>query len=152
MRYPLAILTLLLPMTLAHAATPAEILESHTAQAKQENPAFKGFSATAGDRFYHAAVKHSSGKQLSCASCHTDNPKNAGKHERTSKEILALSPAANKQRFSDPANVEKWFKRNCQDVLERACTAQEKGDFIAYVLSVKLRRPTCRINLPAGSA
>ena len=137
MRHALAILTFLLPIGIAQAASPAEILESHTAQAKQENPAFKGFSAAAGDRFYHAAVKHSSGKQLSCATCHTDSPRNAGKHERTSKEILPLSPTANKQRFSDPANVEKWFKRNCQDVLERACTAQEKDDFIAYVLSVQ---------------
>jgi hypothetical protein len=53
------------------------------------------------------------------------------------RQRLPLSPTANKQRFSDSANVEKWFKRNCQDVLERACTAQEKGDFIAYVLSVQ---------------
>ncbi len=137
MRYTLAILSLLLPMAMTHAASPAEILESHAAQAKQENSVFKGFSASAGDRFYHAAVKHSSGKQISCASCHTDNPKNTGRHERTSKEILPLAPTANKARFSDPANVEKWFKRNCQDVLERACTTQEKGDFIAYVLSIK---------------
>ena len=124
-------------MATANAAGPAEILDSYTAQAKKENASFKGFSASAGDRFYHAAVKHSSGKQISCASCHTDSPKNAGRHERTSKEILPLAPAANKQRFTDLANVEKWFKRNCQDVLERACTAQEKGDFIAYILLIK---------------
>jgi len=51
-----------------------------------------------------------------------------------------MAPSANPQRFADAADaakVEKWFKRNCADVLKRACTAQEKGDFMAYLLSVK---------------
>ena len=56
---------------------------------------------------------------------------------KTGKEVAPLAPAANAERFASPAKVEKWFKRNCQDVLERPCTAQEKGDFIAYLLSVK---------------
>jgi len=120
-----------------HAASPGELLQDYAAQARKEDPAFKEFSASAGDRFYHASVKHSSGRQLSCATCHTDNPRNAGKHDKTSKEIPALAPAVNKARFADSGNAEKWFKRNCQDVLERACTAQEKGNFIAYILSVK---------------
>jgi len=33
--------------------------------------------------------------------------------------------------------VEKWFKRNCNDVLGRACSAQEKADFTAYMISLK---------------
>jgi hypothetical protein len=51
--------------------------------------------------------------------------------------IEAMAISVNPQRFSDEAKVEKWFGRNCKDVLERACTAQEKGDFIAYLLSIK---------------
>ena len=47
-----------------------------------------------------------------------------------------MAPAANPQRFSDAAKVEKWFKRNCNDVLGRACTAQEKGDVLAYLMSL----------------
>ncbi|HEY7742809.1 MAG TPA: DUF1924 domain-containing protein, partial [Burkholderiales bacterium] len=97
----------------------------------------KEFSASAGEKFYHASVKHSSGRQISCATCHTGNPRNAGKHEKTAKEIPPLAPSVNKARFTDLGNAEKWFKRNCQDVLERACTTQEKGNFIAYILSVK---------------
>ena len=120
-----------------YAATPQEILNSYIPQAKQENPAFKAFSASRGEQFYHAKRAHSGGKQMSCAACHTDNPKNAGNHAKTRKEILPLAPAINKERFTDSAKVEKWFKRNCQDVLERSCTAQEKGDFIAYLVSVK---------------
>ena len=119
------------------AASPDELLQGYAAQAKKENPAFKEFSAGAGEKFYRASVKHSSGRQISCATCHTDNPRNAGKHEKTGKEIPPLAPSVNKARFTDSGNAEKWFKRNCQDVLERACTAQEKGNFIAYILSVK---------------
>jgi len=33
--------------------------------------------------------------------------------------------------------VDKWFKRNCNDVAKRACTAREKGDVLAYLMSVK---------------
>lgn len=133
-----AILFIALGMVLnAYAAVPQEILSSYIPLAKQENPAFKEFSAGRGEQFYHVKRVHSSGRQMSCAACHTDNPKNAGSHAKTHKEILPLAPAINKERFTDPAKVEKWFKRNCQDVLERPCTAQEKGDFIAYLLSVK---------------
>ena len=125
----LAALALALP-GLASAAHP--IQDSYRAQAKQDNPAFKDFSAAAGQKLYN-----NKGAELSCASCHTDSPLAAGKHAKTNKDILPLAPAANPKRFSDAAQVEKWFKRNCNDVLSRACTAQEKGDFMAYVLSVK---------------
>ena len=125
----LAALALALPL-LASAANP--IQDSYRAQAKQDNPAFKDFSAAAGQKLYT-----SKGAELSCASCHTDSPLAAGKHAKTNKDILPLAQAANPKRFSDAAQVEKWFKRNCHDVLSRACSAQEKGDFMAYVLSVK---------------
>ena len=121
----------------AHAATSQTLMNSYLAQAKQENPQFKEFSASRGEQFYHAKRAHSSGKQMNCATCHTDNPRSVGAHAKTRKEIQPLAPSVNQARFSDAAKVEKWFKRNCQDVLERACTAQEKGDFIAYVSSVK---------------
>ena len=124
----LACLALALP--LAAAANP--ILESYRAQAKQENAAFKDFSVAAGQKFYSTK-----GAELSCASCHTDSPKLEGKHAKTNKAIAPMAPSVNPKRFSDAANVEKWFKRNCSDVLKRACSAQEKGDFMSYVLSVK---------------
>ena len=120
-----------------HAATPQTLMDGYLAQAKQESPTFQEFSASRGEQFYHAKRAHSSGKQINCATCHTDNPKSVGAHAKTHKEIQPLAPSVDKERFSDTAKVEKWFKRNCQDVLERACTAQEKGDFIAYVSSVK---------------
>ena len=121
----------------AAQAAPQDLVQGYAAQAKQENPQFQGFSATRGEQLYHAKRTHSSGKTLSCATCHTDHPKTTGRHEKTGKEIPPLAPVANKDRLSDPAKVEKWFKRNCQDVLERACSAQEKGDFLSYLISIK---------------
>ncbi len=120
----------LLILPLSVAANPVQ--EGYRAAAKQENPAFKDFSAQRGQALYTAK----SG-DLACATCHGDDPKGQGKHAKTGKVIAPLAPAANGERFSDAAKVEKWFKRNCGDVLTRSCTAQEKGDFIAYLLSVK---------------
>lgn len=106
------------------------IQDSYRAAALQENPAFKEFSAIAGRKLYTTKVG-----ELACASCHTDSPMMEGRHVKTNKVILPMAPSANPRRISDAANVEKWFKRNCNDVLKRSCTAQEKGDFIAYLLS-----------------
>lgn len=126
----LAVVTLAIALPLAAAANP--IQDSYRAAAKQENPGFKDFSATRGQAFYNAKSGDSS-----CASCHSDSPKAHGKHAKTGNDIQPMAPSANAQRFTDAAKVEKWFGRNCKDVLNRACTAQEKGDFIAYLLSVK---------------
>jgi cytochrome c553 len=108
------------------------IQDSYRAAAKQENGAFTDFSATRGEAFYKAKTG-----DTACATCHGDSPKAHGKHATTGKDILPLAPSANAERFTDAAKVEKWFKRNCNDVLKRACTANEKGDFIAYLLTVK---------------
>ena len=116
----------------ASAATPADIQKSLEAAARANAPGFSGFSAERGKQFFSSTH----GNDWSCASCHTSSPMATGKHAKTGKEIAALAPAANPQRFSDAAKVEKWFKRNCNDVLGRACTAQEQGDVLAYLLSL----------------
>ncbi len=116
----------------ALAETPSQVLASIQNEAKS-TPGFQGFSAARGESFFK--TKH--GKDSNCASCHTDNPAAQGKHSTTGKPIQPLAPSANAERFSDPAKVEKWFKRNCNDVLGRVCTAQEKGDVLAYLLTIK---------------
>lgn len=118
------------------ATTSQELLKQYAVQAKQENTAFAGFSAERGASFYHAERTHSDGKKVSCSTCHTADPRQQGK-TRANKVLEPLAPIVNSQRFTDAAKVEKWFGRNCKDVLERACTAQEKGDYIQYLLSVK---------------
>ena len=92
-----------------------------------------GASAQRGELFFKATH----GGEWSCASCHTANPLAPGKHAKTGKTIAPLAPAANPQRFTDAAAVEKWLRRNCNDVLGRPCTAQEKGDVTQYLMSLK---------------
>ncbi|MDP3088484.1 MAG: DUF1924 domain-containing protein [Methylotenera sp.] len=121
---------------IAFAATPQELLKQYAVQAKQENPAFTGFSADKGASFFKAERMHSDGKKVSCETCHTADPRNQGK-TRANKVIEPMAPSVNTQRFTDVAKVEKWFGRNCKDVLERNCTLQEKGNYIQYLLSVK---------------
>ncbi len=77
------------------------------------------------------------GGEWSCASCHTDKPTQAGRHAKTDKPIAALAPTANAERFTDAAKVDKWFRRNCNDTLNRACSPQEKADVLAWLLSLK---------------
>ncbi|HOY70869.1 MAG TPA: DUF1924 domain-containing protein [Methylotenera sp.] len=120
----------------AFAATPQELIKQYESQAKQENTTFTSFSAERGAAFFKTERVHSDGKKVSCATCHTADPRNQGK-TRANKVIEPMAVVANPKRFTDAAKVEKWFGRNCKDVLERACSAQEKGDYIQYLLSVK---------------
>ena len=114
----------------AQAAQPGELLANYEAAARRENPAFSGASASRGEQFFNA--RH--GNEWSCASCHGASGTAQGKHAKTGKVIAPLSPMANPERFADAARAEKWFKRNCNDVLGRACTSVEKGDVLAYLL------------------
>jgi mono/diheme cytochrome c family protein len=117
----------------ASAATPLEQQKRLEAEARAANPAFRGFSAQQGERFF----KDTHGGDWSCASCHTANPLTPGKHAKTGKPIAPLAPGANPERFTQAATVDKWFRRNCNDVLGRVCTAQEKGDVLQYLTSLK---------------
>lgn len=122
----------------AHAkakVTPENLLKTYEGQAKQNISGFKGFSADRGKAFYNTENKNKKGETVSCATCHTVDPTKQGK-TRVGKSIEPMAPSVNKERFTDPAHVEKWFKRNCKDVYDRECSLQEKGDFMAYLLSL----------------
>ena len=111
----------------AMAATPAELLAAYTAQAGQ--PA----NAARGETFFKA----SHGQEWQCTSCHGKSPMLGGRHASTDKAIEPLAPAANAKRFTDSAKVEKWFRRNCKDVLARECTAVEKADVLAWLITLR---------------
>ena len=113
----------------AHAAQPGELLSGYQAEARKADAAFSA-SAARGERFFNAPH----GREWSCASCHGNPPTGQGRHATTGKAIAPLAPAANPARFADAAKVEKWFRRNCNDVLGRACTPAEKADVLAFVL------------------
>lgn len=90
-------------------------------------------SAERGQAFFEG--RH--GGDLSCSSCHGMPPTGPGKHASTGKPIDPLAPAFNPARFTDTAKVDKWFTRNCKDVLTRECSASEKADVLAWLASLK---------------
>jgi hypothetical protein len=112
---------------LAAAATPQEILQGYAAAGGGAPQPARG------QAFFNATH----GREWSCASCHGIPPTQQGKHATTGKAIAPLAPAFNPQRFTDQAKVEKWFRRNCGDVVGRECTAGEKADVMAWLLSLK---------------
>jgi len=89
--------------------------------------------ARRGEAFFGA--KH--GNTWSCASCHGLPPNTAGQHADTGKRIAPLAPSVNPKSITRTAKVEKWFRRNCMDVLARECTPGEKADVLAYLGSLK---------------
>ena len=123
-----AVLCLALGGAAVAADTSAtEQLQRWTAEAKAPGSADKG-------KVFFSA-KH--GGEWSCASCHNAPPTTEGKHATTGKPIAPLAPGFNPKAFTDTAKVDKWFRRNCKDVLSRECTAPEKADVMAYLLSLK---------------
>lgn len=93
-------------------------------------------SAEAGKSFYTRKITVK-GKEISCSTCHTDNPAAEGKHIENGKAIKPLAPSANASRFSNLDKVEENFTKHCIDVRGKDCTAQEKADYITYLLTVK---------------
>ena len=73
----------------------------------------------------------------SCSSCHGAPPVGDGEHASTGKRIAPLAPAFNPDAFTSQRRTDKWFRRNCNDVLDRTCTDQEKANVLAYLLSLK---------------
>lgn len=114
-------------MNAATAATPAELAAGYAAQAGAPAQAARG----------QQLFTTSHGREWRCASCHGDTPVGTGKHASTGKAIEPLAPAANARRFTDPAKVEKWFRRNCNDVMGRECTPAEKADLIAWLSTLQ---------------
>ena len=71
-----------------------------------------------------------------CATCHGEDLRHAGKHATTQKPIEPMAPSANVTRYADASKVEKWFLRNCKWTWGRECSAQEKGDLLQYLRSL----------------
>ena len=111
----------------AHAAMPADIARGY------EQQAGSAAQAARGQQFFNATH----GGQWRCASCHGALPTTPGQHAATGKAIAPLAPAFNPARFTDATKVEKWFGRNCRDVVGRECTPAEKADVVAWLMSLK---------------
>jgi uncharacterized protein DUF1924 len=115
-------------------AYSSSLLDEYANQAQQENASFKGFSAERGKVLYLTNYATGKAETPACTSCHTKSPTQSGS-TRAGKTIAPLAVSVSPDRFTDKRKVEKWFRRNCNSVLGRACSATEKGDFITFMLT-----------------
>lgn len=128
-----ALFSLIVPIT-ASAGPREDLLDGYASAARANVAGFTTFSAARGEKLYRD--RHAGGKPdtPSCTSCHADNPRQPGQ-TLTGKAIDPVAVSVSPTRYTDPAKVEKWFKRNCKEVLGRECTPTEKGDWITWMIS-----------------
>jgi hypothetical protein len=110
-------------------------MDTLSAEAKAANPSFTGFDAKRGEAIFLSKHTGKKGSEMSCTTCHTTNLKNGGQNVNTNKPITALAPSANPARLTDVAEVEKWLRRNFNDVFAREGSALEKGDVLTYIIN-----------------
>ncbi len=115
--------------TSATAGPRDDLLAQYAAAAK-----VAGFSAERGQDLHTLNAAGGKPNTPSCTTCHATNPREAGR-TLSGKPIDATAVSVTPARYTDPAKVEKWFKRNCNEVLGRECTPQEKGDWLTYMIS-----------------
>ena len=121
--------------SLAASAGPLEDqLTAYSTAAKASNPAFAGFSTARGEKLHVTKFAQGKPDTPACTSCHGPDLRATGQ-TLTGKCIDPMALSVSPSRYADPAKVEKWFKRNCNEVLGRECTALEKGDWLTFVSS-----------------
>lgn len=113
----------------AFAGLPLEPAGLAAYQREAGSPA----DAERGRRFWTAEHRDGEGNSITCTSCHGLDLKKSGKHNKSGKVIEPMSRTVNAERYSDSEKVEKWFKRNCKQVLGRECTAREKSDVLLFL-------------------
>lgn len=111
------------------AATPVEnLLQEYRQKGATQN------SAAAGQAFWNQGFRSATGSQeRRCASCHTSNPRQTGKHVVTGKEIKPLAPSVMSKRLTNPTKIRKWLRRNCNWTIGRECSPQEKANVLMYL-------------------
>ena len=109
------------------------ILAAYAAKARAADPSFAGFSAERGEKLFRTAWGKSDARTRACTSCHTPDPRNSGRNAKTGRAIDPVAVSANPVRFTDAAEVDRQFNRDCKSVLGRDCTALERGDYITFM-------------------
>ncbi len=120
--------TISVPVVMASPATDSLL-------AKYKSEGVSKIDASKAKSDWTKETKGEDGEMISCSTCHGTDFSKAGKHRKTHKVIDPLSTRVNTERFTDEKKIEKWFKRNCNDTWGRECTAQEKADFLTFLLA-----------------
>lgn len=119
----------------ADVANAEKLAKKYVTIAKTVNASYAGTSSMDGKMFFNRKIKAPNGEMVACASCHTANPANTGRNIVTGKPIAPLSPVVNAKRFNDLEKVEDKFTEHCNDIIGADCSAAEKANFIAYLLT-----------------
>jgi hypothetical protein len=130
-----AILCLLAVPALAGDPARDALLADYAVQAKQTDASFAGFSVERGQSIYASHHAEAKPETQACAACHGEDPSKPGQNAKTGKVIDPMAVSANPKRFTSKDDVEKWFGRNCKEVLGHDCSALEKGDYITFLAS-----------------
>src|SRR5574344_1087675 len=121
--------------TLGFSSVIDDFLNSLKQEAIKENTSFTKFDYKRGEDIFLSKHIGKKGELISCASCHGTDLNKSNQNYFTGKTIDALSPKANPKRFTDKTEIEKWLKRNFNDVYNREGTPLEKGDVITYIIN-----------------
>ena len=116
----------------AGQAGAEDVLGRYRAEAAQAQPGFAPSPARGQALFQRAWTVSASLPR--CTTCHGDDPRRPGRHAITGKVIQAMHPGVEPARLSELAKTEKWFRRNCREVLGRECSAGEKADVVTYLM------------------
>ncbi|WP_421715578.1 DUF1924 domain-containing protein [Arcobacter arenosus] len=122
-------------ISFANASVVDDYLNSLKKEVQSQNPTFEDFDYKRGEEIFTSKHIGKKGKEISCVSCHTANLNQTGENFFTGKMIEPLSPKANPKRFTKVKTIEKWLRRNFNDVYKREGTAKEKGDVITYIIN-----------------
>jgi hypothetical protein len=109
------------------------LVAEYAAEARRADPAFAAFSAQRGEALFRTAWKGGDPRTPSCTACHTADPRQRGQNAKTGRPIEPVAVSVNPRRFTEKAEVEKQFARDCRSVLGRACSPLEKGDYISFM-------------------
>ncbi len=113
----------------ATLAGPREdLLAQYAAAAKTTS-----FSAARGQTLHTQNFSGGKPETPSCTTCHGKDTRGVGQ-TLAGKTIEPVAVSVTPTRYTDPAKVEKWLKRNCTEVLGRECTPHEKGDWLTFVI------------------
>lgn len=121
------------PAVAGDAADRAAMLAAYAAEATAADAGFTGFSAARGEALFRTVWSGGDPRTPACTACHTEDPRQPGRNAKTGRPIDPVAVSARPSRFTDPDEVEKQFRRDCEAVLGRACTPLEKGDYITFM-------------------
>lgn len=133
----LSLLTAVLSLSLSStsfAGPRDDLMVQYASAAKAVDPTFSGFSVGRGKALYLQAFTGGKPDTPTCATCHGRDTRAPGQ-TLTGKSIEPVALSVSPTRYTDPVKVEKWFKRNCTEVMGRECSAREKGDWLSFMAS-----------------